>query len=144
MIADKKLIGILAMLRSLGRASAGNVLPLAAGTMIVAAALVGGAVDMGRSYLVQSRLLAACDAAVLAGRRAVGSNGFDTTAQGQATTYFGTNFDAAQFGARDGSFAASAVDSGNTINGTTGANTLTGTAVLNGTPVEVLARATGP
>ena len=70
MIADKKLIGILAMLRSLGRASAGNVLPLAAGTMIVAAALVGGAVDMGRSYLVQSRLLAACDAAVLAGDRA--------------------------------------------------------------------------
>ena len=49
MIADKKLIGILAMLRSLGRASAGNVLPLAAGTMIAAAALVGGAVDMGRS-----------------------------------------------------------------------------------------------
>jgi hypothetical protein len=121
MIADKKLIGILAMLRSLGRASAGNVLPLAAGTMIVAAALVGGAVDMGRSYLVQSRLLAACDAAVLAGRRAVGSNGFDTTAQGQATTYFGTNFDVAQFGARDGSFAASAADSGNTINGTASA-----------------------
>jgi len=121
MIADNKLMGILAMLRSLGRASAGNVLPLAAGTMIVAAGLVGGAVDMGRSYLVKSRLLAACDAAVLAGRRAVGSNGFDTTAQGQATTYFGTNFDAAQFSARDGSFSTSAADSGNTINGTASA-----------------------
>ncbi len=121
MIAGKKLKGILARLRSLGRASGGSVLPLAAGTMIVAAALVGGAVDMGRAYLVKSRLLAACDAAVLAGRRAVGSNGFDTTAQSQATTYFGINFDAGQFAARDGSFSAVAADSGNTINGTASA-----------------------
>ncbi len=121
MNAGRTLKGIFAILRALGRASAGNVLPLAAGTMIVAAALVGGGVDMGRAYLVKSRLQAACDAAVLAGRRSVTSSGFDTTAQGQSTTYFGTNFDAGQFAARDASFTASAADSGNTINGTASA-----------------------
>ena len=117
MFAGKHLKGIIAILSVLFRARAGNVLPLAAGTMIVAAALVGGGVDMGRAYLVKSRLQAACDAAVLAGRRTVTSNGYDTTAQGEATTYFGTNFDASQFAARDASFSATAADSGNTING---------------------------
>ncbi len=104
MFAGKHLKGIIAILSVLYRARAGNVLPLVAGTMIVAAALVGGGVDMGRAYLVKSRLQAACDAAVLAGRRTVTSNGYDTTAQGEATTYFGTNFDASQFAARDASF----------------------------------------
>lgn len=98
--------------------TAGNVLPLVAGTVIVGAALVGGAVDMGRAYVVKSRLQAACDAGVLAGRRAVTSNGFDSTAQSQATGYFATNFEASQFEARDATFSASATDSGNTINGT--------------------------
>ena len=118
MVASKTIEGIFAALAAIVRASGGNVLPLAAGTMLVAAALVGGAVDMGRAYLVKSRLQAACDAAVLAGRRAVSSNGFDSTAQSQATTYFATNFDAGQFSARDASFTHSAADNGNTILGT--------------------------
>lgn len=121
MISGKTIRNLVAALKAIGRSSAGNVLPLAAGTMIVGAALIGGAVDMGRAYLVKSRLQAACDAATLAGRRATTTNGFDTTAQDQAAAYFGTNFEAGHFGARNASFSATSAESGNTVNGTASA-----------------------
>jgi hypothetical protein len=47
---------------------------------------------------VKNRLQNACDSAVLAGRRAVTTNGYDSTAQAQATTFFNTNFDSTQQG----------------------------------------------
>lgn len=97
---------------------AGNVLPMAAVAMTVIAALIGGSIDMGRAYLVHNRLQAACDAAVLAGRRAESTGGFDATALDQANVYFATNFDSAGLGARDTAFTTSASDSGNTIDAT--------------------------
>ena len=66
---------------------------MAAMSLIVMAALVGGGVDMSRAYRVQNRLQNACDAGALAGRRAVTNNGFDTAAQTQANKYFDVNFD---------------------------------------------------
>jgi Flp pilus assembly protein TadG len=99
----------------------GNMLPLGAMGIIIAAALIGGGVDMGRAYLVKNRLQAACDAAVLAGRRAVTSSGYDTSAQTQASTYFAINFDRGSFGARSSSFSTVGADSGNTITGTASA-----------------------
>ena len=71
----------------------GNILPMAASGVLVMAALIGGAVDMSRAYQAQSRLQSACDAGVLAGRRAVTNNGFDQAAQDQARRYFNMNFD---------------------------------------------------
>lgn len=71
----------------------GNVLPMAAMTMVVMAAIVGGGVDMSRAYRVQNRLQNACDAGVLAGRRAVTNNGFNQAARDQANRYFNINFD---------------------------------------------------
>lgn len=96
----------------------GNVLPMAAMGIIIAAALIGGGVDMGRAYLVKNRLQAACDAAVLAGRRGETTSGFDATAQTQASIYFAANFDTSNIGARSSSFTTTATDSGNTIAGT--------------------------
>jgi hypothetical protein len=64
--------GLLARLR---RDSAGNTLALIAAGLFPLLALVGGGIDMGRSYLSQTRLQQACDAGVLAARKKLGSIG---------------------------------------------------------------------
>ncbi|MDE2405507.1 MAG: pilus assembly protein TadG [Sphingomonadales bacterium] len=97
-------------------------LPLAAAGLVVILALVGGGVDISRVYKVQNRLQAACDAAVLAGRKAVTTNGFDTAAQTQASNYFNVNFDRAQQQVASVSFSPTTPDNGTTIVGTATAN----------------------
>ena len=109
------------ILGALGRDAFGNVLPMAAIGMVVSAMLIGGGIDMGRAYLAKNRLQAACDAAVLAGRRAVTTSAFDAAAQAQASTYFATNFDDGQLGTRNTAFSATGADRGNTITGTASA-----------------------
>src|SRR5690606_1455425 len=54
--------------------AAGNTLMMMASGLVPIMAMVGGAVDMCRSYLSQSRLQSACDAGVLAARNALGSS----------------------------------------------------------------------
>jgi Flp pilus assembly protein TadG len=91
------------VLLRLGRDRAGNTLMMVAASIVPIMAMVGGAVDMGRSYLSQSRLQAACDAGVLAARKALGSS---AVADGQvpatvATTgnaFFNTNFRTGSYG----------------------------------------------
>lgn len=100
------------------QSQAGNILPMAAAGMMVMAAMVGGGVDMSRAYKVQSRLQSACDAGVLAGRRAVTSDGFTTAAEDQARKYFDVNYDEASQGTNSTSFDLDATASGNTINAT--------------------------
>lgn len=109
-----------------------NVMPIAAAGMMVAVALVGSGVDMSRAYMVKSRLQAACDAGVLAGRRAVISNGFDDPAQTNAINYFKANFNNSQQGTQESSFNATTDDEGKTINGTA-------TAKLNTAVMRVFA-----
>ena len=104
-----------ANLSTLLRDERGNILPLAASGVLVMAALIGGAVDMSRAYQTQSRLQSACDAGVLAGRRAVTNNGFDSTAIEQAEKYFAMNFDENLQGTSDTSFVTDAESSGNSI-----------------------------
>ena len=60
-------------LRSLLRDRAGNTVMILAGAMIPLLAIIGGGIDMGRSYLSESRLQQACDAGVLAARKKLGS-----------------------------------------------------------------------
>ena len=62
------------VLARLLRDTAGNTLALVAAALAPILAMVGGGVDMGRSYLAQSRLQQACDAGVLAARRKLGSD----------------------------------------------------------------------
>jgi len=101
----------------LARDPSGNILPMAAASVIVMAALVGGGVDMSRAYKVQNRLQNACDAGALAGRRAVTTNGFDSTAQAQATRYFNVNFDQGQQGTTGTSVQFVGDTQGNSITG---------------------------
>lgn len=106
--------GVLRALRDNG----GNVLPMAAMGMLVLAGMVGGGVDASRAYMVKSRLQAACDAGVLAGRKSVTNNGFDSTAEDRAETYFETNFEASEVDTRTVSFTATSPDGGSTVEGT--------------------------
>ncbi|BDI60846.1 TadE/TadG family type IV pilus assembly protein [Qipengyuania nanhaisediminis] len=93
----------------------GSLLPIAAMGFLVLAAIVGGGVDLSRASKAENRLQAACDAGVLAGRRAVYMNGFDDDAQAEANRYFLNNFEATSHGASSVSFTPSSNDNGNTV-----------------------------
>ncbi|KHK91790.1 pilus assembly protein TadG-related protein [Novosphingobium malaysiense] len=121
----RTLIQILARLR---RETDGNILPIAAMGAIVAAIIVGSAVDLSRAYRVKNQLQAACDAAVLAGRRTVTTNGFDTASKNAADNYFETNFNGNTQEAHSTSFVPSSDDNGNTVKGT--AQTTLDTAIM--------------
>ncbi|MCP5397198.1 MAG: pilus assembly protein [Sphingomonadaceae bacterium] len=112
------------MMSRLARDTGGNMLALGALGLLVTMSLVGGGVDMSRAYKVQSRLQAACDAGVLAGRKAVRTSGFDTNAEDTADSFFNNNFDETEHGASGTSFTVVSPDNGNTVNGSasTGVN----------------------
>lgn len=84
--------GLLSRLRADRR---GNTLVIMAIAMIPLSAIAGSAVDMGRLYVVKSRLQQACDAGVLAGRKFMTTSAvttLDATAATQASTFFRNNF----------------------------------------------------
>ena len=88
---------------------AGNTLALVAAGIIPILAMVGSGVDMGRSYLSQSRLQQACDAGVLAARKRLGTeaavNGTvpnDVAEIGQR--FFNINFRSGAYGTEDRNF----------------------------------------
>jgi len=111
---------------SILRNQSGNVLPIGTAGLMVLLALVGSGVEMSRAYRAEQRLQAACDAAVLAGRRSVGSDGFDEDAEQAARSYFNANFREDRLEATNTQFTPSSDDNGNTVLGvaTTSVNTL--------------------
>lgn len=97
--------------------SRGSVLPIGAAGLFVLTALIGSGVDMSRAYKAQNRLQAACDAGVLAGRKAVDMDGFDADVENEANAYFDNNFNPAEQGASDVTFTPTSPDEGNTVVG---------------------------
>ncbi len=98
------------LLARLARDRAGNTLMLIAAAILPIMAMVGGGVDMGRSYLSQNRLQQACDAGVLAARKKLGSqvvaNGNvpgDVAATGNR--FFNLNFRDGAYGSANRQFA---------------------------------------
>lgn len=91
------MIGFLTRLRGDVR---GNTLAIMAAAMIPLCAFAGSAIDLGRLYVVRTRLQTACDAGVLAGRKFMDSKTqvvgqpLTGTALTQANAYFGNNFGA--------------------------------------------------
>ena len=61
------------LITRIARDKSGNTLAMIAAALVPLLAMVGGGVDMGRSYLSQTRLQQACDAGVLAARKKLGS-----------------------------------------------------------------------
>jgi len=96
----------------------GSLLPMAAAGLFVVAAVVGGGLDISTAYKAQNRLQAACDAGVLAGRRAVGDDGFDSDAQAEARAFFNTNYDPNKQRSSNVVFTPTSPDNGNTVEAT--------------------------
>ena len=94
---------------ALRRDTRGNALAMIAAALVPMLALTGGAIDMGRSYLSQSRLQQACDAGVLAARKKLGTevavNGEvpDVVAEIGAR-FFNLNFRDGQYGTAEREF----------------------------------------
>jgi Flp pilus assembly protein TadG len=100
------------LLSRLARDTAGNVMLMLAGMMVLLASFCGCAVDAARLYVVNSRLQQACDAGALAGRRAMIDTSttntiLDATATAQAQTFFANNFRAGWFGTTNVTFTPS-------------------------------------
>ncbi|QNP43213.1 TadE/TadG family protein [Sphingomonas daechungensis] len=77
--------------RRLARDNRGNTMAIVAGAIIPLTAVIGGGLDIARAHLAQSRLSQACDAAALAGRRAMSNEDIET-AKPEATKFFNFNF----------------------------------------------------
>ncbi|WP_395332420.1 pilus assembly protein TadG-related protein [Novosphingobium sp. BL-8H] len=99
------------------RDTAGNILPLAAVGMVVAAMVVGSGIDFSRYYKARNQLQAACDAGVLAGRRTVSNSGLDAPSIQAAQDYFATNFDDNGQETTGTAFTPSTTDNGQTVRG---------------------------
>lgn len=93
-------IGFLTRLRGDVR---GNTLAIMAAAMIPLCAFAGSAIDLGRLYVVRTRLQTACDSGVLAGRKFIDTTtqkagtlaapvALDAPASTQAQAYFNNNF----------------------------------------------------
>lgn len=93
-------------------------LPLSVAAIFVLAAMAGGAVDASSIYKARNRLQYACDAGTLAGRRAITTNGYDTTAQDRASSYFLANYDFNRNQTLTPTFTTSSPDNGNSVVGT--------------------------
>lgn len=101
--------GLISRLRS---NTAGNTLMLVAGAIIPLTAMIGAGVDMGRTYLVKSRLQQACDAGVLAGRKYMTGTTFSETADSRSRAFFSNNFPTGSFGTTNLSFTPSRTNDG--------------------------------
>lgn len=93
----------------LARDRAGNTLAIVAAAIAPILAMVGGGIDMGRSYLSQSRLQQACDAGVLAARKALGteaavSEEIPERAAELGQRFFNVNFRDGSYGTQDRDF----------------------------------------
>ncbi|MET0239425.1 MAG: TadE/TadG family type IV pilus assembly protein [Sphingobium sp.] len=79
----------------------GNTMAIIAAAMIPLMGLIGGGIDMSRLYLTKTRLQQACDAGALAGRKAMASGSWTTTAGGTQDTalaMFDANFQQGDYG----------------------------------------------
>lgn len=101
-----------ALLTRLRRDKRGNTLAMMAMATIPLAGMVGSAVDIGRGYLIKSRLQQACDAGALATRRAMTSNTMDSSAVAQGNRFFSVNFSPDTAGTASSTFALTGAQNG--------------------------------
>ncbi|OWQ98233.1 pilus assembly protein [Sphingopyxis witflariensis] len=102
------------------RDEGGNALMLTAAALLPILGIVGSGVDIGRGYMAQLRLQQACDAGVLAGRRAMAGGDYGSSQKAEANKMFNANFPAGIYGSEAISFES--VPSGTTdVKGTASA-----------------------
>lgn len=88
---------------------AGNTLAIAAAALLPLLGMVGGAVDISRYYMANTRLQQACDAGALAARRSMTDNIFSEANLNHGLSFFDHNYSQGTFGIVDlqRSFSAS-------------------------------------
>lgn len=86
----------------------GNAMMLTAAAIVPILGLVGSGIDIGRAYMAQLRLQQACDAGVLAGRRAMGSATYTAAAKAEADKMFAFNYPANTYDSTAISFVSQA------------------------------------
>ena len=97
----------------------GNIIAILAAAVVPVIGLVGGAVDMSRIYLTQSRLQGACDAGALLGRKTMGVGTWAANsgaANTQAMRIFDQNFESGAYGSN--SLTRTFTESGGNVVGT--------------------------
>lgn len=122
-VASGKRVGrAVALLTEVLRDDSGNTLTILAFSLFPLLALVGSSIDMGRAYLVESRLQQACDAGVLGARKELGAiDNFDAETDGGIVASKGNRFFNANFG--DGIYKSSdrnfemSIGDGNVVTG---------------------------
>lgn len=95
-------------LQRLAKDEAGNALVIMAAAMVPMIGMIGSGVDMSRAYMAKARLQQACDAGVLAGRRAQADDAFNTAAAAEAQRYFSFNYPDDEYGATSVNFVVEA------------------------------------
>ena len=119
---------------------AGNTLAIVAAATLPMVALIGGGVDVSRAYMAKTQLQAACDAGVLAGRRAMAKSGeYNTAERTKANSMFNFNFDGNTVNASGVSFETDDNDEGQ-VTGTATADVPTAVMYIFGKteiPLEV-------
>lgn len=86
------------LLRRLAADTGGNTLMIIAGALLPLLAIVGGGFDIGRAYIIQSRLQQACDAGVLIARKSMGPEAATAGTISAKAVDLGNRFFNANFG----------------------------------------------
>lgn len=79
-------------LARLRRDARGNTLAIVGAALVPLTAMIGSGVDLSRAYMAKTRLQSACDAASLAGRRAMTNDTMSNTVRTEAIKFFNFNF----------------------------------------------------
>lgn len=122
--------GVSKLLRDRG----GNAMVLTAAAILPVLGIVGSAIDIGRAYMAQLRLQQACDAGVLAGRRAMAGGVYNDASDAEAQKMFHFNFPEDVYGSTNISFAAEALDDTADVGGTATAQLPTALMYIFGKP----------
>ena len=116
-------VSVRSLIGRLLRDTAGNTLGIALATIILVVSLAGSGTDMARAYMTKTSLQNACDAGVLAGRKAMATSGsYGTAETAKANKMFNFNFNPNATNANSITF--------NTSGSTTGAVTGTASTVM--------------
>jgi Flp pilus assembly protein TadG len=103
-------------LDALLRDQAGNALMITAATIMLLVSLAGSGTDIARAYMTRTSLQNACDAGVLAGRKAMSKSGtYGTTEKARASKMFNFNFNPLATDANTIVFSSSANTSGQVL-----------------------------
>jgi Flp pilus assembly protein TadG len=128
------------LIKRLLRDDAGNAMGLILLTMMLLLSLVGSGTDMARSYMARSSLQNACDAGVLAGRKALTkSASYGDAERAKANKMFNFNFNARETNTKSLSFTSQADGTGS-VTGTATASmptTIMGLAGVKTIPLTV-------